>query len=840
MLPHPHPPPAAPPESPPPAPPPSTPESPAPGPPLYPAPGPPLSPSPAPRKPFQLEICPYGDMELLLQTPSITATYLVSSHQLCCTSPVFRASLGSQSHFLEAGKLRRRGNSPTLDGSDSQPSLFQMPVDNTYDPTALATVLYVLHGRAECIPECMSFDNLLSVAIICDYYDCASAMRPWDSVWMKPLKPQAAVAGCEGWLFIAWVFGEQEVFGEMTRRFSKAGVVTGGEFEVSVGKKVVRVERHVPEGIIRDMMAQRLKAGDEITRSCRELYFRYDSDPGIKCAQKIKYCDYFVFAALHKGFSALSLNVRNEDAWDPQLQESLTLATIIHDIKILAEDISQNLNNMTVGGQRHYYCNVVTEVVKELEAHVESIEPLYLASYKRKPAVTGWDKILSGKDAAGVTVEQQRVVTEDICPDGDMEIILETDAVLATYTVSSHTLRANSLYFREYLGPESEFAEFFECVRQIAEPQTVGPKSTKTAEEPPTTQDRYKFLTNKHHDPTALAAVLRILHAQTEHLPTTVHFPALLQFAVVCEDYKCAAATQPWAKMWMEQWQSYAEKPEMEDWLFISWVFGADNIFQRLTRKFAGVGIIQSGELVIADQCEPKSTRKLGNYVPEEVTAAIIAERKKAGDKILKTCSDVYERYSDNTTTKCLNPCLTPQNFAKTCDNFLFGELHMGFKTSKLLVKDFRIPDDASIREVVSDIVRLISDTSVNTQTVRIHGIMHNGCDEGILNIARDVQAALDGIMPLSLTAFGRAPMKKCLVSWKRMLPVQIARPQNGHAKIEEDADEELGSVVSSFQNVTGEGNGFQRAIGEGNRRRRRGGSRRRGAGRGNESAQSW
>jgi hypothetical protein len=251
---------------------------------------------------------------------------------------------------------------------------------------------------------------------------------------------------------------------------------------------------------------------------------------------------------------------------------------------------------------------------------VESIEPLYLASYKQKSAVTGWNKILGGGDTEGVIVEQQRVVTVDICPDGDTEIILETDAVHATYTVSSHILRANSLYFREYLGPESEFANFFECVRQTAEPQTTGPESTETAEKPPTTQDRYKFLTNKHHDPTALAAVLRIFHAQTEHLPTTVQFSALLQFAVVCEDYKCAAATEPWAKMWMEQWWSYAEKPVMEDWLYISWVFGVENIFQRLTRKFAGTGIIENGELVIADQCEPKSTRKLGNYVPAEVT----------------------------------------------------------------------------------------------------------------------------------------------------------------------------------------------------------------------------
>jgi len=361
-----------------------------------------------------------------------------------------------------------------------------------------------------------------------------------------------------------------------------------------------------------DMAAQRLKAGDEISRSCRELYFRYDGDPSIKCAQEVKYCDYFVFAALHKGFTSLSLNVRNEDGGNPHLRESLTLATIIHDVKDLAEDISQNLNNMTVGGQRHYYCNVVTEFVKELEAHVEAIDPLYLWSYGRKqPAVIGWDTMLRGKDAPTIPAGERRVVSLDICPGGDMVIVLDTDAVLATYTVSSRTLRASSSYFCECLGPKSAFAEYSESRIPSADPEPATESKSPS---------RFQFTANKKHDPTAVAVVLRILHAQTENFPTSIQFPALLAFAVVCEDYKCAAAAQPWAKIWMEQWRGYAEKPEYEDWLFISWVFGADNIFQSLTRKFAGAGIFEDREFVIAKDGEPKSTRKLGNYIPKEVT----------------------------------------------------------------------------------------------------------------------------------------------------------------------------------------------------------------------------
>jgi hypothetical protein len=206
-------------------------------------------PTPDP-KPFRLEICPYGDMEIVLKSPVVDATYLVSSHQLCCTSPVFRASLGPQSEFLEAAKLRQECNPATTDGTEGE-SLYQMPINSEYDPTAVATVLYVLHGVAECVPQSIYFDNLLAIAIICDYYDCAGAMRPWDEVWMKPLKPLAGVAGCEGWLFIAWVFGVQEVFGSMTQRFSRCGVVRDEKFGVMVNKEVKKMHNHIPEGIIR-------------------------------------------------------------------------------------------------------------------------------------------------------------------------------------------------------------------------------------------------------------------------------------------------------------------------------------------------------------------------------------------------------------------------------------------------------------------------------------------------------------------------------------------------------------------------------------------------------------
>jgi len=190
----------------------------------------------------QLTICPYGDMNLVLETPAINATYLVSSHLLCSASPVFRASLGPHSQFREAAELQ------------SSHKLYQMPIgeDLGFDPTAMAVVLCVLHGRASYIPDTIDFENLLEIAIICDYYDCAAAMSPWDKTWMQPLQKLSTESGYEDWLFLAWVFENQEVFEQMTKTFARNGVKTkDGEFGVVVRGEVKRMYTHLPECITR-------------------------------------------------------------------------------------------------------------------------------------------------------------------------------------------------------------------------------------------------------------------------------------------------------------------------------------------------------------------------------------------------------------------------------------------------------------------------------------------------------------------------------------------------------------------------------------------------------------
>lgn len=63
------------------------------------------------------------------------------------------------------------------------------------DGAALLLLLNAAHLKHASIPKALAYKDLINVAILCDQYQC-EAVKP----------------GREGWLFIAWVFGREEVF----------------------------------------------------------------------------------------------------------------------------------------------------------------------------------------------------------------------------------------------------------------------------------------------------------------------------------------------------------------------------------------------------------------------------------------------------------------------------------------------------------------------------------------------------------------------------------------------------------------------------------------------------
>jgi len=549
----------------------------------------------------QLTICPYGYLKLSLQTSTINATYLVSSHLLCSASPIFRASLGPSSGFVEAIELRRLQEVATAT-SVSDDSLYNMPIgdDLGFDSTAMAVVLYVIHERTEHIPKTIEFEHLHNIAIICDYYDCAAAMSPWNKAWMLPLEKLVLESGYEDWLFIAYLFGNQELFGKITKAFARNGVQKNGEFSVMVKGAVMKMHSHLPEGISRtvsetiklstltnvgiagDMGLQRVKAGEDFVRVCCNMYDKYSDKRKVKCEHGQKYCDYIVFAALHMEGGLFEMKEKMQKRKkrkkkkhhnNAAVDTSRTLESIAGDFTKLLNAIRQDLGTMQIGGYCHSNCMPpLDQQAKKFDACLNSIARLKLTSYSKSclPATEmAWDAVLNGKNVSNnsplngpYTVVGSAKINEiyvEICRYGDMEICYKTSTPIdATFLVSSHALRTASPVFRDLFGPKPEYADHTRR-RTMRVIPLDGEHHTK-----------YAF--DEVYDPTVLAFVFHALHGQVEMIPVDIQFPHLVELARVCEEYQCTSTLLPLCQKWIEQWRWTIKEPSYEDWLYIAWV----------------------------------------------------------------------------------------------------------------------------------------------------------------------------------------------------------------------------------------------------------------------------
>jgi hypothetical protein len=361
----------------------------------------------------------------------------------------------------------------------------------------------------------------------------------------------------------------------------------------------------------------------------------------------------------------------------------------------------------------------------------------------------------------------------DICKYGDMEIVLTANTIHAMYTVSSHQLRAGSPIFRDLLCQGSAFQEHTRLNHEQTPESGLNTDNTNRA-------TRYQLQVSKDFDPTAFSIVLCILHARGQNLPESIHFDHLISIVAICDHYHCSALLKPWHGKWVDSWKESAKSPGYENWLFAAWVIGEDNIFQILTKKFAHQGVLSNNKFVIVVENEqerdvkyltkftPKVLIGINQQVPQDDTLrntyadtlviyidAILEQRNAAEEKIIQACRDIYEKYSNDTTTNCRT---APHSIAgKLCDRYIFGELHLRFKAGRLLQADvFSIPSGISLNRVVAVLDKLSKATISDLKDARMQGYYHNACAVDITGLATTAQAAVNDIKSLRLATFGR------------------------------------------------------------------------------------
>ena len=184
-------------------------------------------------------IDPHGDLNMIFddrQSP-FKQKMVVSRHVLCLGSKVFEAMLGDDSHFREA-------TNPSLSRDGIPQVIFK---DDDFQ--AMTVMMNVLHLQHQNVPKRTTFDQLHNIAIICDKYDLARSMGLWLDTWAQQFIGQEEKKGFEGWLLIATVFQQKEVFTRMTKH-----IILNSTIDVNTGDLVTadgwEYDEGVPTGIM--------------------------------------------------------------------------------------------------------------------------------------------------------------------------------------------------------------------------------------------------------------------------------------------------------------------------------------------------------------------------------------------------------------------------------------------------------------------------------------------------------------------------------------------------------------------------------------------------------------
>ncbi|QRD83301.1 hypothetical protein F9C07_2253580 [Aspergillus flavus] len=155
-----------------------------------------------------------------------------------------------------------------------------------------------------------------------------------------------------------------------------------------------------------------------------------------------------------------------------------------------------------------------------------------------------------------------------------------------------------------------------------------------------------------------------IFHGRTRTVPRKVSLERLVEIAIIVDYYECYEAVEVFSDMWIN---ALAERPlesvsDAEKWLFISWVFQQDTIFERSSKYL---------------QLRYTSNMATTPFpIPSSVRDAIDTSRDKAIERVVECTHDLLSRLQSRTIQCCYE-----------CDCMLLGAL-----TKKMCEMDILFP----------------------------------------------------------------------------------------------------------------------------------------------------
>ena len=150
-------------------------------------------------------------------------------------------------------------------------------------------------------------------------------------------------------------------------------------------------------------------------------------------------------------------------------------------------------------------------------------------------------------------------VTLVIDPEGDLYMKLDTGSL----KVSRKTLSLSSPVFLAMFGASSKFKE----------------TTDKTLD-----HEGVQIVTFDDDNFEIMAILARIMHLQSDVVPSTLTFKQLYRVAVLCDKYDLKRCLGPWAGIWAAPYLDCYARQGYEEWLFMSIVFRYGGLFKEVTR----------------------------------------------------------------------------------------------------------------------------------------------------------------------------------------------------------------------------------------------------------------
>ncbi|KAI9806529.1 MAG: hypothetical protein M1833_003716 [Piccolia ochrophora] len=131
----------------------------------------------------------------------------------------------------------------------------------------------------------------------------------------------------------------------------------------------------------------------------------------------------------------------------------------------------------------------------------------------------------------------------------------------------------------------------------------------------------------------AFKTFLYAAHLRNDKVPRSVEFQEFVDIALVCSIYRCTAPVEIYVELlWLPQWRDYVGSRGYEDFLFISYVFGLDNIFEYTTKALL---------LKLRGKNWPEQSWRL----PQSVWSRLRLNRARKLREILIRCRDTMHSF---------------------------------------------------------------------------------------------------------------------------------------------------------------------------------------------------